>query len=208
MDILTNLINEIIHIANYLIILVKQYGVLTHVVLFSIIFLETGLVITPFLPGGLILFVAGALAGIAGMNIVTLLIVAYLAAILGDTVNYQIGKRIGNKVLKKGIIRFISKKYLTKDHMLYEKYGSKTIVIGRFIPIIRTFIPFISGIGRMKYSRFIIYNILGVFIWVTLFLVSGYFFGNLLFVKQYFLHMLIGIIIILVTPLLVIFVKK
>jgi membrane-associated protein len=178
MSILTNLINGIMHIDKYLSLIVQQYGVLTYIILFLIIFLETGLVVTPFLPGDSMLFAAGALAAMGAMNIFTLLIVVYLAAVLGDTANYHIGKKIGKKILEKEEVRFINKEYLKKAQTFYEKHGSMTIVLARFIPIIRTFAPFVAGIGEMNYSKFIPYNMIGGGLWVTLFLGGGYFFGN------------------------------
>lgn len=208
MDILVNFINGIMHIDKYLTLIVQQYGVLTYVILFLIIFFETGLVVTPFLPGDSMLFAAGALAGIGSMNIFTLLIVVYFAAILGDTANYHIGKMIGNKILEKEEVRFINKEYLKKAQKFYEKHGSMTIVLARFIPIIRTFAPFVAGIGEMNYSKFIPYNVIGGGLWVCLFLGGGYFFGNLSFVKDHFSYVLIVIIIISLLPGVVVFIKE
>ncbi|WP_298838038.1 DedA family protein [Clostridium sp.] len=208
MDILINFISVIMHIDKYLTLMVQQYGMLTYGVLFLIIFIETGLVITPFLPGDSMLFAAGALAGIGSMNIVTLLIISYLAAILGDTANYFIGKKIGKKILAKEEVRFINKNYLIKAQEFYEKHGSMTIVIARFIPIVRTFAPFVAGIGEMNYSKFIPYNIVGGGLWVSLFLGGGYFFGNLSFVKTNFSYMLVAIIIISLLPGVIVFIKE
>ncbi|MBX4264847.1 DedA family protein [Clostridium estertheticum] len=208
MDILINFINVIMHIDKYLTLMVQQYGMLTYGVLFLVIFIETGLVITPFLPGDSMLFAAGALAGIGSMNIFTLLIIAYLAAILGDTANYFIGKKIGKKILAKEKVRFINKEYLIRAQEFYEKHGSMTIVIARFIPIIRTFAPFVAGIGEMNYSKFVPYNIVGGGLWVSLFLGGGYFFGNLSFVKTHFSYMLVAIIIISLLPGVIVFIKE
>ncbi|APC39029.1 DedA family protein [Clostridium estertheticum] len=208
MDILINFINVIMHIDKYLTLMVQQYGMLTYGVLFLIIFIETGLVITPFLPGDSMLFAAGALAGIGSMNIFTLLIITYLAAILGDTANYFIGKKIGKKILAKEKVRFINKEYLIRAQEFYEKHGSMTIVIARFIPIIRTFAPFVAGIGKMNYSKFVPYNIVGGGLWVSLFLGGGYFFGNLSFVKTHFSYMLVAIIIISLLPGVIVFIKE
>ncbi|MBW9173795.1 DedA family protein [Clostridium estertheticum] len=208
MDILINFINVIMHIDKYLTLMVQQYGMLTYGVLFLILFIETGLVITPFLPGDSMLFAAGALAGIGSMNIFTLLIISYLAAILGDTANYFIGKKIGKKILAKEKVRFINKDYLIKAQEFYEKHGSMTIVIARFIPIIRTFAPFVAGIGEMNYSKFVPYNIVGGGLWVSLFLGGGYFFGNLSFVKTHFSYMLVAIIIISLLPGVIVFIKE
>ncbi|MCB2293284.1 VTT domain-containing protein [Clostridium algoriphilum] len=207
MDILINFINGLMHIDKYLALIIQQYGILTYVIIFAIIFIETGLVVTPFLPGDSMLFAAGALAGIGSMNIVTLLIVVYIAAVLGDTANYHIGKKIGKKILAKEKVRFINKEYLAKAQTFYEKHGSMTIVIGRFIPIIRTFVPFVAGVGEMNYSKFIPYNIIGGGLWVSLFLGVGYLFGNLTFIKENFSYVLIAIIIISLLPGVIVFIK-
>ncbi|WP_291634636.1 VTT domain-containing protein [Clostridium sp.] len=208
MDILINFINGIMHIDKYLAILIQQYGVLTYAILFLIIFIETGLVVMPFLPGDSMLFAAGALAGIGSMNIFTLLVVVYFAAVLGDTTNYHIGKNIGRKILEKEEVRFINKEHLKKAQKFYEKHGSMAIIIGRFIPIIRTFVPFVAGIGEMNYSKFIPYNMLGGGLWVSLFLGGGYFFGNLSFIKNHFSYMLIAIIISSLLPVVIVFIKE
>lgn len=208
MDILMNCINGIMHIDKYLTLLVQQYGILTYAILFLIVFVETGVVIMPLLPGDSMLFAAGALAGIGSMNVFTLLLVVFLAAVLGDTANYHIGKKIGKKILEKEEIRFINKDYLIKAQNFYEKHGSMTIVIGRFIPIIRTFVPFVAGIGEMNYSKFIPYNLIGGGLWVSLFIGGGFFFGNLAFVKENFSYMLIAIIIISVLPAVIMFIKE
>lgn len=208
MDVLGNFINIIMHIDKYLNLIVQQYGILTYVILFAIIFFETGLVVTPFLPGDSVLFAAGAIAAISSLNIFTLLIIIYLAAVLGDTVNYHIGKKIGAKILEKKDIRFINKEYLKKAQDFYEKHGSMTIVIARFIPIIRTFAPFVAGIGEMKYKKFIPYNMIGGALWVSLFLCGGYFFGNLSFIRNNFSYVLIAIIIISLLPGIVVFIKE
>ncbi|MBC2582253.1 DedA family protein [Clostridium sp. DJ247] len=208
MNIIGNFINLVMHIDNYLNLIVQQYGILTYGILFSIIFFETGLVITPFLPGDSMLFATGALASIGSLNIFTLFIVLLLAAILGDTANYHIGKKIGSKILEKENVKFINKEHLKKAQDFYEKHGSITIVLGRFMPIIRTFVPFVAGIGEMHYSKFITYNILGGFLWVSLCLGGGYFFGNLPFVKNNFSHVIIGIIIISLIPGIVTLVRE
>jgi membrane-associated protein len=208
MSILMNVINGIMHIDSYLVLMMQQYGILTYAILFFIIFLETGLVVTPLLPGDSMLFAAGALAAIGSMNLFTLLVVIYLAAILGDTANYCIGRKIGNKILEKEEVRFINKEYLKKAQKFYEKHGSMTIVLARFIPIIRTFAPFVAGIGKMDYSKFIPYNIIGGGLWVSLFLGGGYFFGNLPFIKNNFSYVLMAIIIISILPGVIVFLKE
>ena len=208
MDIFINFINGLMHIDKYLTLIIQQYGILTYAILFLIVFLETGLVITPFLPGDSMLFAAGALAGIGSMNIFTLLVVVYLAAILGDTVNYHIGKKIGNKILKKEEVKFVNKEYLKKAQKFYEKHGSMTIVLARFIPIIRTFAPFVAGISDMDYLKFIPYNMLGGGLWVSLFLGGGYLFGNLSFIKEHFSYVLIAIIFLSLLPGVIVFIKE
>jgi len=208
MDIVTGFINVILNIDMYLGLIVQQYGVLAYAILFLIIFCETGLVFMPFLPGDSMLFAAGALAAIGSMNIFTLILVLYLAAILGDATNYYIGKKIGKKILEKENVRFINKEYLKKAQVFYEKHGSMTIVIGRFIPIIRTFVPFVAGIGEMSYSKFMPYNLFGGGLWVSLFLGSGYLFGNIPFVKDHFSYVLIAIIFISLLPGVIVFIKE
>lgn len=208
MSILINLFSGIMHIDKYLNLLVQQYGMLTYIILFLIIFMETGLVVTPFLPGDSMLFAAGAIAAMGAMNIFTLLITVYIAAVLGDTVNYHIGKRLGNKILEKEEIRFINKDYLKKAQAFYEKHGSMTIVLARFIPIIRTFAPFVAGIGEMNYTKFIPYNMLGGGLWVTLFLGGGYFFGNIPFIEKHFSYVLIAIILISIIPAVIAIIKE
>lgn len=208
MSILMNFINVIMHIDKYLTLIVHQYGIATYLILFFIIFAETGFVVTPFLPGDSMLFAAGALAAIGSMNLFTLLIVIYLAAVLGDTVNYHIGKKIGNSILEKEEVKFINKEYLKKAQNFYEKHGSMTIVVARFIPIIRTFAPFVAGIGEMNYSKFIPYNMLGGGLWVSLFLGGGYWFGNQPFIKDHFSYVLIAIIFISLLPGVIVFIKE
>ncbi|AWI05820.1 DedA family protein [Clostridium drakei] len=208
MSIIGTLINVILHIDKYLNVITQNYGVWTYVLIFLIIFCETGLVITPFLPGDSILFATGALASIGSLKILILFMLFYMAAVIGDTVNYYIGQKVGNKILEKENVKYINKEYLKKANIFYEKHGGMAIIVGRFIPIIRTFVPFVAGIGEMSYSKFIIYNMLGGFIWVTLFLGGGYFLGNLPFIKQHFSYILIAIIIISIIPAIAAFIKE
>lgn len=208
MSVIGNLINLVMHIDKYLNLIVQQYGILTYGILFAIIFLETGLVITPFLPGDSMLFATGALASMGSLNIFTLFIIILFAAVLGDTANYHIGKKIGSKILEKENVKYINKEHLKKAQDFYEKHGSITIVLGRFIPIIRTFVPFVAGIGEMHYLKFITYNILGGVLWVSLCLGGGYFFGNLPFVKNNFSHVVIAIIIISLMPAVITFIRE
>lgn len=208
MNIVGNLINVILHLDKYLNVILQNYGMWTYAIIFLIIFCETGLVITPFLPGDSILFATGAIASMGSLDIFTLFIVFYIAAVVGDTANYYIGKKIGSKILEKEDIKYINKEYLNKAHRFYEKNGSMTIVLGRFIPIIRTFVPFVAGVGEMKYSKFIAYNMIGGFLWVSIFLWGGFFFGNLPFIKHNFSYILIAIIVISLIPAVVTFIKE
>jgi membrane-associated protein len=178
--------------------LIQTYGFLVYPILFLVIFAETGLVVTPFLPGDSLLFVAGALAAIGSMNILLLLLILVFAAILGDTVNYWIGNYLGSKVFREQS-RFFKREYLLKTQAFYERYGSKTIILARFIPIVRTFAPFVAGIGKMKYPRFILYNIVGGIAWVSIFLFGGYFLGNLPIIKQ---NLSLFILIIIIASIL------
>ncbi|MBL4933489.1 VTT domain-containing protein [Clostridium paridis] len=208
MSVLGNFIEVILHIDKFLSQIVNQYGILTYGILFLIIFLETGVVVTPFLPGDSMLFAAGAIAAMGGMNIFILWMIIYLAAVLGDLVNYHIGKKIGHKILEKEDLKFINKAHLIKAQKFYQEHGSMAIVIARFIPIIRTFAPFVAGIGKMNYSKFIPYNMAGGGLWVTLFLGGGFFFGNLPFIKEHFSYVLIAIIIISLIPAVITVIKE
>lgn len=199
MEFIEYLIDLFLHLDKHLHEIILQYGVLTYVILFGVIFAETGLVFTPFLPGDSLLFAAGTFAAIGSLNVHLLFILLTVAAILGDTVNYWVGNYLGPKVFEKKI-RFLKKEHLEKTHQFYEKHGGKTIIIARFIPIIRTFAPFVAGIGAMTYSKFILYNVVGGVIWCALFVYGGYFFGNLPIVKNNFSIVIIVIIIISVLP--------
>jgi membrane-associated protein len=200
MELIKNFIDIIIHLDKYLNLLIQNYGVLTYLILFLIIFCETGLVVTPFLPGDSLLFAAGAFAAIGALDVLWLLGLLTVAAITGDTLNYWIGGFVGPKVFHKENVRFLNKKHLEHTHQFYDKYGGKTIIIARFIPIIRTFAPFVAGIGKMAYSRFVAYNILGGILWVVAFVISGYYFGNIPAVKQNFTVVILAIIIISIMP--------
>src|SRR3989339_1446732 len=193
------LIDLFLHLDEHLNELILKYGIVTYVILFLVIFAETGLVVTPFLPGDSLLFAAGTFAALGSFDVVLLFVLLCIAAILGDTVNYWIGHYFGPKVFHKET-RFIKKEYLERTHNFYEKHGGKTIIIARFIPIIRTFAPFVAGVGAMTYSKFIQYNIIGGMLWCALFVYAGYFFGNLEFVKSNFSFIVIAIILISVLP--------
>lgn len=185
----------ILHLDKYLTLIFEQYGAWIYVILFLIIFLETGIVITPFLPGDSLIFAVGTLAAQGSLNIMLLLLLLCLAAIIGDTVNYWIGHYIGPKVFQQNI-RFLKKEYLLKTEAFYEKHGGKTIILARFIPIIRTFAPFVAGIGKMNYTRFLTYNVAGGIGWVTLFLLGGYYFGAIPLVRK---NLTIVIVLIILT---------
>jgi membrane-associated protein len=202
MDFISSVIDFILHLDKHLNEIIQTYGIWSYLLLFLIIFMETGLVITPFLPGDSLIFAAGAFAAQGSLNVFVLFILLSLAAILGDTVNYWIGHYIGPKAFS-GNVRFLKKEYLDRTHAFYEKHGGKTIILARFIPIIRTFAPFVAGIGAMTYSHFIVYNVVGGVLWVGLFTFGGYFFGNLPFVKDNFIIVIITIIFISVLPAVV-----
>ena len=200
MDLLLTFIDIFIHLDLHLIWLIQHFGVWVYLIVFMIVFCETGLVVTPFLPGDSLLFGLGALAAIGDLNVAWLFVLLSSAAIAGDTVNYFIGKYAGPKVFHQETSRLFKREYLEKTRRFYEKYGGKTIVIARFVPIIRTFAPFVAGIGAMTYSKFIIYNVLGGIAWVAVFIFGGYYFGNLPFVKNNFTLVIMAIIIISVLP--------
>ena len=196
MNIILNVGNTIMHFDKYITVLTQNYGIWTYVLLFLIIFCETGLVVTPFLPGDSILFATGTLASLGSLNIFILFVIFYFAAVIGDTINYHIGKKIDSGIVECGDIKFIKKEDVKKAEEFYDKYGPITIVLARFIPIIRTFAPFVAGVGEMKYAKFIFYNMIGGGLWVTLCLALGYFLGNIPIIKQHFSTVLIAIIIV------------
>ena len=202
MEFIQTLIDLFLHLDEHLGLIIAKYDTWTYLLLFLVIFMETGLVVTPFLPGDSLLFAAGTFASPAlgsPLNIWVLLALLSAAAILGDTVNYWIGHFIGPKAFS-GNVRFLKKDYLDRTHAFYEKYGGKTIVIARFVPIVRTFAPFVAGVGAMSYGKFITYNVVGGLAWVFLFTLAGYFFGNLPFVKDNFSLVVIAIILISIMP--------
>jgi membrane-associated protein len=200
MEILKIIIDIILHIDRYLSEIIQNYGLWTYLIMFTIIFLETGLVVTPFLPGDSLLFAAGTFAALGALDMMWLFVILSIAAIAGDTVNYWIGAYVGPKVFHKEKVRFLDRKYLDRTHQFYEKYGGKTIIIARFIPIIRTFAPFVAGIGSMTYWRFISYNVIGGVAWIIICTLAGYLFGNLPFVKENFSLVILAIIIISILP--------
>lgn len=203
MEYITWLFSFIMHIDKHLIEIIQQYGTLTYVIMFLIVFCETGLVVTPLLPGDSLIFALGALSAGGDLDVVLISVVLIVAAILGDTVNYHIGKFVGPKVFTQDHSRFFKKEHLMKTHAFYEKHGAITIIIARFMPIIRTFAPFVAGIGVMSYGRFIVYNIAGGIMWVILFITGGYFFGNLPMVRKNFTLVIMAIIVISVIPIMI-----
>jgi membrane-associated protein len=196
MDLITTLIEYILHIDKHLFDLCTNYGVWVYAILFVIVFCETGLVITPFLPGDSLLFAVGSLAAINALDVWTASALLITAAILGDTVNYWIGNYVGPKVFHEEHSRFLNKEYLQRTHAFYEKHGGKTIILARFLPIIRTFAPFVAGIGSMTYRRFILFNVVGGVAWVLLFVSAGYFFGGIPIVKNNFSLVILALILI------------
>lgn len=202
MDLLLQLVDIVLHLDKYLDMIIQTYGFLTYLFLFLVVFCETGLVITPFLPGDSLIFAVGALSAIGSLNIIIVWLIFLTAAILGDTVNYWIGHFIGPKAFEINH-RLFSKKYLERTHVFYEKHGGKVIILARFIPIIRTFAPFVAGVGKMEYSKFFFYNIVGALLWTTFFSFTGYFFGNIPAVKNNFSYVILGIIFISIIPILI-----
>lgn len=200
---LASLIDFILHIDQHLIELTQTYGLWIYAILFLIVFCETGLVVTPFLPGDSLLFAAGAVAALGGMNVHMAAALLLAAAVIGDAANFAIGKYFGEKLFAKPDSRVFKREYLDKTHAFYEKYGGKTIILARFVPIVRTFAPFVAGMGNMHYGRFIRYNILGALMWVGLLTYAGYFFGELPAVKNNFGLVVIGIIAVSVLPMAV-----
>jgi membrane-associated protein len=203
MEILSYLIDMFLHLDEHLANIINQYGIWTYAILFFVIFMETGFVVTPFLPGDSLLFAAGTFASpVMGeaLNIYVLVGLLTLAAILGDTVNYWIGHYVGERAYDS---RWVKKEYIERTHAFFEKHGGKTIFLARFVPIIRTFAPFVAGVGKMSYRYFISYNFIGAFVWVPLFTFAGYFFGNMPFVQKNFEFVIIAIILISLIPVFI-----
>ena len=206
MEFIKAAIDIFLHIDEHLNVVIQDYGPWTYALLFFVIFMETGFVVTPFLPGDSLLFAAGTFAALGSLNVALLFLLLFVAAALGDTINYWVGHRIGPPVFEKNY-RFLKKEHLERTQGFYEKHGGKTIVLARFVPIVRTFAPFVAGVGSMPYSYFVLYNVLGAFIWTGLFLFLGYFFGNIPAVRQNFELVIPAIILISVLPMLVEIIK-
>lgn len=202
------IIDHFLHLDKYLNEIIQNYGVWTYLLLFIVIFCETGLVVTPFLPGDSLIFAAGAFAAAGSLNVFVVLAVVIAAAILGDTVNYWIGHFLGERVFHKENARVLKREYLDRTHEFYEKHGGSTIILARFVPIVRTVAPFVAGVGAMTYRNFLLYNVVGAVIWVTLFTLLGYFFNNIPFVKNNFSIVIIAIILISVLPFLITYLRN
>ncbi len=207
MEFLATFIDIVLHIDKHLQVLIQNYGVWIYAILFLIIFCETGLVVTPFLPGDSLLFVAGALAATGGMNVHLLVVLLIVAAILGDAVNYAVGNYLGPKVFHDEKARFLNRKHLMTAHDFYVRHGGKTIIIARFIPLIRTYAPFVAGIGSMPYPRFALFNVTGAILWVVSLCYAGYFFGNIPWVKSNLSLVIVGIIILSIMPVVIEFAR-
>ena len=197
---MSHLIDIFLHLDKYLYVVMQEYGVWTYSLLFLIIFLETGVVVTPFLPGDSLLFAAGALAATGALSAPWLFVLLFVAAVLGDTANYWIGHAVGPRAFS-GHIRFLKKEHLDRTQQFYVRHGGKTIFLARFVPIIRTFAPFVAGVGRMAYGRFIFYNIFGGLVWTGLFIFGGYAFGNVSLVKRHFSLVVLAIIVLSLIPI-------
>jgi membrane-associated protein len=204
-----HVVDLFLHLDRHLADLAQALGPWLYFLLFAIVFCETGLVVTPFLPGDSLLFAVGALASIpdSGLSIWLIGALLIVAAILGDAVNYAVGAYIGPRVFSSEESRWLNKKHLQRTHEFYEKYGGKTIILARFVPIVRTFAPFVAGVGSMTYARFAVYNVTGAIAWVASFLLAGYFFGQLPFVKDSFHLVILGIIVVSVIPVVVEFIR-
>lgn len=196
-----------LHLDDHLNTIIQQYGALTYFIVFAIVFCETGLVVTPFLPGDSLLFALGAFAALGSLNLWIVLAVLMIAAILGDTVNYWVGHMLAPRVIRNEKIRFIKQEYIERTHKFFEKYGGKTIIIARFVPIIRTFAPFMAGVGTMTYGRFLLYNVIGGVLWVAVCVFAGYFFGNLPFVQENFSLVVLAIIAVSLVPVVIEFLQ-
>lgn len=202
MELIRFVVDFILHIDVHLAELVAQYGIWIYAILFLILFCETGLVVTPFLPGDSLLFVAGALAALPGndLNVHTMVALMVVAAILGDAVNYTIGRLFGDKLFSNSNSKIFRRSYLNKTHEFYERHGGKTIILARFVPIVRTFAPFVAGMGKMSYRHFALYNVAGGLLWVLLFTYAGYFFGNLPAVQENLKLLIVAIILLSIMP--------
>ena len=203
MELLTGFFDLLLHLDRHLLWVLQHYGLWIYALLFLIVFVETGLVVAPFLPGDSLLFVVGALAAAGGLDVFIVGGILIVAAILGDSLNYAIGKYVGPKVFQRPDGRFFKREHLDRTHAFYDRHGGKTVVIARFVPIVRTFAPFVAGIGRMPYARFLAYNIGGAVLWVVSLVGAGYFFGNVPFIKNNLTAVILGIIVLSLVPVFI-----
>jgi len=199
-ELIRQLLDILLHLDRHLDTIIQQYGVWTYLILFLIIFCETGLVVTPILPGDSLLFAVGTFAARGALDLGLVLLLLSVAAVAGDTVNYAIGYRVGPQIFRKEGVRFLNREYLDRTHRFYERHGAKTIVIARFVPIIRTFAPFVAGVGRMSYARFVTYNVAGGVGWIAALVLGGYLFGNIPVVRQNFTLVIFAIIVLSILP--------
>jgi membrane-associated protein len=202
MDLLKKFVDLFLHLDTHLSQVIAQYGTGTYLILFLIVFCETGLVVTPFLPGDSLLFAAGTFAALGQLDLWLMILVLAAAAVLGDSVNYWVGARIGPRAFS-GDLRLLKKEHLDRTRAFYEKHGGKTIILARFVPIVRTFAPFVAGVGAMSYRHFLLYNIAGAVLWVGLLVPAGYFFGNIPVVRENFTIVILAIVAISVMPVVV-----
>lgn len=207
MELIKQILDIALHLDKYLSAIIQQYGLWTYAILFAVIFIETGFVVMPFLPGDSLLFAAGAFAALGALNVGWLIALLTVAAIIGDTVNYWIGHFLGPKVFSREKARFFKKEHLDRTHAFFEKYGGKTIIIARFVPIVRSFAPLVAGIGRMSYGKFIAYNVIGGVGWVVLLTGAGYFFGNIPLVRKNFSLAILAIIALSTVPIVTEFLR-
>ncbi len=208
MEVLWSFLDVLLHLHDHLGAVIEQYGVWTYLILFAIVFCETGLVVTPLLPGDSLLFVVGTFAALGALDLALTLALLSAAAVAGDTVNYAIGYRVGPSVFRKERSRFFNREYLDRTHRFYERHGAKTIVIARFVPIIRTFAPFVAGVGRMTYSRFLVYNVAGGVAWIVILVFGGYLFGNIEWVKRNLTVVILGIVALSMLPGVIEFLRQ
>ncbi len=208
MEVLTYMLSFIIHLDKHIAEIISAYGPLTYLIFFGIVFAETGLVIFPFLPGDSLLFAGGTFAVLGSLHFAALFFLLWAAAVLGDSVNYWIGNVFGQKLVDNPKITFINQEHIDKTEAFYKKYGGKTIILARFVPIVRTFAPFVAGVGKMDYSKFFFFNIVGGFVWVALFMGLGYFFGNVPIVKENFSIAILGIVGMSVVPMIYEYLKE
>ena len=208
MELIRQLLDIVLHLDRHLDTIIQQYGVWTYLILFLIIFCETGLVVTPILPGDSLLFAVGTFAARGALDLGLVLLLLSVAAVSGDTVNYAIGYRVGPRIFRKEGVRFLNREYLDRTHRFYERHGAKTIVIARFVPIIRTFAPFVAGVGRMSYARFVTYNVAGGVGWIAALVLGGHLFGNIPVVRQNFTLVIFAIIALSILPGVIEFLRQ